>query len=84
MPFLFPKGRFKERFELSLFFKVDRGIVKKSSCVIIFWLTPELNSLTCFLMYLRKALLDHLPNSIILNTGIPARYIAIAAPLLAV
>jgi len=34
-------------------------------------------------MYLRKASLDHLPNSIIVNTGTPAKYIAIAALLLA-
>ena len=31
-------------------------------------------------MYLRKAVLDHLPISMIEKTGTPARYIAIAAP----
>ncbi len=42
-----------------------------------------LNSRTCFLMYLKNASLDQRPSSIIVNTGTPARYIAIAAPLLA-
>jgi hypothetical protein len=31
-------------------------------------------------MYLRKAVLDHLPISMIKKTGTPARYMAIAAP----
>jgi hypothetical protein len=34
-------------------------------------------------MYLRKASLDQRPRSMIVNTGTPARNIAIAAPLLA-
>jgi hypothetical protein len=62
---------------------VDVGIVKKFSFVIIFWLTPWLNSFICFLMYLSKASLDHRPRSIIVKTGMPAKYMAIAAPLLA-
>jgi hypothetical protein len=32
-------------------------------------------------MYLRKALLDHLPNSMMVNTGTPARHMAMAALL---
>jgi hypothetical protein len=39
--------------------------------------------LTCLRMYLRKASLDHLPNNMIVNTGTCAKYMAIAAPLLA-
>ncbi len=58
-------------------------IVEKFSFMIIFSLMPELNSFTCFLMYLKKASLAHLPRSMIVNTGTPVRYIAIAAPLLA-
>ncbi len=59
----------------------EDGTVKKCSWVIIFWLIPVLNSLTCFLIYLRNASLDQRPNNIIVNTGMPARYIAMAAPL---
>jgi len=55
--------------------------VKNCSFVIIFWLTPALNSCTCFLMYLKKASLDQRPRSIIVKTGTPPRYIAMAAPL---
>jgi hypothetical protein len=47
---------------------------------IIFEDMPCENSWTCFLMYLRKAVLDHLPISMIEKTGTPARYMAIAAP----
>jgi hypothetical protein len=31
-------------------------------------------------MYWRKVALDHLPNNMMVNTGIPDKYIAIAAP----
>lgn len=61
----------------------SRGIVKNFSCWIILELTPVLNSFSCFLMYLRNASLDHLLRSMIVNTGTPSRYIAIAVPLLA-
>ena len=47
---------------------------------IIFEDMPCENSWTCFLVYLRKAVLDHLPISMIEKTGTPARYMAIAAP----
>ena len=40
---------------------------------------PCKNSCTCFRMYLRKAVLDHLPISMIKKTGTPVRYMAIAA-----
>jgi len=59
------------------------AIVKNFSLWIILQLIEWLNSWTVFLIYLRKASLDHRPSSIIVNTGTPARYIAIAAPLLA-
>ncbi len=49
------------------------GTVKKLSLVIIFELTPFLNSLTCFLMYLRKASLDQRPNYMMVKTGIWAK-----------
>ena len=39
------------------------------------------NCSTCFLMYLRKASLLHLPMSIIVKIGTLSRYIAMAAPL---
>jgi hypothetical protein len=42
-----------------------------------------LNSCTCFLMCNKNASLDQHLTSMIMYTGIPARYIAIAAPLLA-
>jgi hypothetical protein len=41
---------------------------------------PGKNSCTCFRMYLRKAVLDHLQISMIKKTGTPARYMAITAP----
>jgi hypothetical protein len=59
------------------------GIVKKFSFWIILSEIPLLNSFTCFQMYCKKASLDHLPNNMILKTGTPARYIAMAEPLLA-
>jgi hypothetical protein len=43
---------------------------------------PCENYCTCFLIYFRKAVLGHRPMSIIEKMGTPARYIAIAAPLL--
>jgi len=46
----------------------------------ILFATFWLNSITCFLMYLRKALLDQHPISMIMNTGHSPRYIAMAAP----
>ena len=46
---------------------------------IIFDEMPKLNSWTCFLMYFRKARLDHCPISMIEKIGTPARYMAIAA-----
>ncbi len=47
----------------------------------ILFATFWLNSITCFLMYLRKALLDQRPISMIMNTtGHSPRYIAMAAP----
>jgi hypothetical protein len=60
-----------------------KGIVKKCSFWIIFELIPALNSFTCFQMYRRNALLGHLPSNIIVNTETAAKYMAIAAPLLA-
>jgi hypothetical protein len=59
------------------------GIVKKSSDWIVFVLIPVLNSFTCFRMYRRNASLDQRLRSITVYTETPARYIAIAAPLLA-
>jgi hypothetical protein len=47
---------------------------------IIFEEIPCDNFCTCFLMYLRNALLDHLPISMIEKIGTPERYMAIAAP----
>ncbi len=38
------------------------------------------NSCTCFCMYLRKAVLDQCPMSMIKKMGVPAKYIAMAAP----
>jgi hypothetical protein len=57
------------------------GTVKKFSFWIIFVLISVLNSFTCFLIYLRKASLDQRPNIMIIITGTPLRYIAMAAPL---
>jgi hypothetical protein len=37
-------------------------------------------SCTCFRMYLRNAVLDQRPASMIKKTGVPAKYIAMAAP----
>lgn len=56
---------------------------EKCPCIIIFWHISVLNSFICFLMYRKNASLDQCPRSIIVNTGMSARYIAIAAPLLA-
>jgi len=42
--------------------------------------TPELNSCTWRWMYHRNASLDHLPMSMIVKTGTPARYMAMADP----
>ncbi len=47
---------------------------------IIFKEIPCKNSWTCFRIYLRKAVLDHLPINMIEKTGTPERYMAIAAP----
>ncbi len=47
---------------------------------IIFKEIPCENSCTCFLMYLRNAVLDHLPISMINKIGNPERYMAIAEP----
>ena len=41
--------------------------------------TPIVNSSTCFLMYFKKARLDHQPTNIIVNSGTPFRYICMAA-----
>ncbi len=49
--------------------------LQKSILFAKFWL----NSITCFLMKRRKALLDHLPMSMIMNTGHYPRYITMAA-----
>jgi hypothetical protein len=57
--------------------------VKNLSFFSIFLLIPLLNSFTCFCIYLRNASLDRHPRSIIVYTGMPDKYIAIAAPLLA-
>ena len=46
----------------------------------ILFTTFLLNSITCFLMCLRKALVDQHPISMIMNTGHSPRYIAMAAP----
>ena len=46
----------------------------------ILFATFWLNSMTCFLMYLRKASLDQRPISMIMKTGHSPRYIAMAAP----
>jgi hypothetical protein len=59
------------------------GTVKNSSFVIILELIPVVTSCTCFLMYHWKLSLDHLLNNIIVKTGIPAKYMVMAAPLLA-
>ncbi len=47
---------------------------------IIFNEIPCKNSCTCFCMYLRKAVLDQHPMSMIEKTGVPAKYISMAAP----
>ena len=54
------------------------GIVKKFSRFIMSELNPAENSCTCLLMYNRNASLDHLPSNIIVDTGLRARYRAIA------
>ncbi len=41
---------------------------------------PCKNSCTCFRMYLRNAVLDQRPTSMIEKTGLPAKYIAMATP----
>jgi hypothetical protein len=41
---------------------------------------PCENSYTCFRMYLRNAVLDQRPTSMIKKTRVPAKYIAMAAP----
>ncbi len=46
----------------------------------ILFATFWLNSITYFLMYLRKALLDQRPFSMIMNTGYSPQYITMAAP----
>jgi hypothetical protein len=48
----------------------------------IFGEMPCKSSCTCFLIHFRKAVLNHRPMSMIEKLGTPARYIAIAAPLL--
>ena len=70
-------------------------LIRGSSCCTLMWMsgmclkfwhdnilfaTFWLNSITCFLMYLRKASLDQRPISMIMNTGHSPRYIAMAAP----
>jgi hypothetical protein len=47
------------------------GIVKNSLFVSIFELISLLNSFICFLMYHKNESLDHLPNSMIVQTGMP-------------
>ncbi len=47
---------------------------------IIFEEIPCENSCTCFLMYLRNAVLDHIPISMIEKIGTLERYMAITAP----
>jgi len=44
-------------------------MVKKSFDTIMHTTTPELNSCTCQWMYQRNASLDHLPISMLVNTG---------------
>ena len=70
---------------VSLLSRELSGMVKSwyDSSDIIASLTPLLNSLTCFLMYLRKASLHHRPYSMMVYVGTVlgyfARYIAMAA-----
>ncbi len=47
---------------------------------IIFDEFPCENSCTCFRIYLRKAVLNQHPTSMIEKMGVPAKYIAMAAP----
>jgi hypothetical protein len=56
------------------------GIVWKEQYLIICFETPFKNCSICLQIYCRKALLAHLPISIMVYTGTPARYISIAAP----
>ncbi len=52
-----------------------------TTVLLSFWGdVPCENSCTCFQMYFRKAVLDHLRIRMIEKTGTPARYMAIAAP----
>jgi hypothetical protein len=53
--------------------------MKKSGDDIIWLDTPKLNCWTCGWMYKRKASLKNLPINMMVNTGIPDKYIAIAA-----
>ncbi len=48
--------------------------------LMIFEEIPCKNSCTCFLMYFRNALLDHLPISMIKKIGALERYMTITAP----
>ncbi len=56
------------------------GIVQKEGNVSICFATFCENFLTCFLKVHRNASLDHLPMSMIVYTGNPARYIYITSP----
>ncbi len=65
-------------------FKTTRGamfgVVRKERNMIICFETSSENCSTCLRMHRRKASLDHLPISIIVYTGTPARCISMAAP----
>jgi hypothetical protein len=59
---------------------IESEIVKKRSFSIIIELTELLNSWTSLRIHHKNASLDQRPNNMIVYTGTPARYIAIAAP----
>ena len=56
------------------------GVVKNSSWSSIKDEMLDENPSTCFLMYARKALLDHRPIIMMVKVGTRAKCIAIAAP----
>ncbi len=59
---------------------IKSGMVSDSSKVSILVAIPWLSEITCFLKYLMNASDVHLPISIIVYTGVPARNIPIAPP----
>ena len=59
---------------------VRRGRTVKSSVSTMLEDTPAESSMTCRLMYTKKASELHLPCNMMSTTGVPLRYMANAAP----